>query len=172
MHDLCWVFCQHFQGYKSFYNPACDSELESPGVLLCSVLLSFPLPLLFVPTLVSPFKLSRHGLGVRGEQRGYLHSLAVLRPVSDGTSSDASAALRYLCLREMWPRALGWFYSYGSPWKELDYEGKSTGQRIKVLSFSPSPETKGNFFEHQHCATDLWWVENELWIGRDLLRIS
>lgn len=34
-------------------------------------------------------------------------------------------------------------------WEKLDCDGKSTGQRIKVLSFSPSPETKGNIFEHE-----------------------
>ena len=99
MHDLCWMFCQHFQGYKSFYNPARDSELERAGVLLCSVLLPVS-PFLSVPALVSP--LSRHGLGFRGKQRDCLHSLAVLGSATEDAFNKISAALRYLCFRKMW----------------------------------------------------------------------
>lgn len=172
MHDLCWMFCQHFQGYKSFYNPARDSELERAGVLLCSVLLPVS-PFLSVPALVSP--LSRHGLGFRGKQRDCLHSLAVLGSATEDAFNKISAALRYLCFRKMWLEGT-WLVSL--LWESLE--------RVRLWCKIHWTENKSSkfwsqswnwrqffwawmSFVNQHCATDPWLLENELWIGQDSL---
>lgn len=68
-----------FRAISHFINAACDSELESAGVLLCSWLLPRSPPISFCPNPSLPFKGSRHGLGFHKQTKGLLGFTACVR---------------------------------------------------------------------------------------------
>lgn len=139
-------------------------ELESTGVLLCSMLFLIPLPFLSVPIFLSHLNWVDLVLDFIDLQRGCYSSAAVLGSASYGIFNGISAASRYL----------GWFHSFRGAWEVLDCDGKFPGQRIKDLNFSPNPKTKGDYiYKSTYC---YWlmvsWDFNWTWFTNDKLRRS